>query len=76
MSAPAAVQNIHVCRTQRTLSLTLPHSTSEYEYAVLPRKFSSSGRTVNSEGYTPLTVAGNVTNLFLPRLSFTVTGFK
>ena len=42
----------------------------------MPKKFLSSGLTVNSEGYTPLTVAGKVTNLFLPRLSFIVTGLR
>ena len=41
----------------------------------MPRKFLSSGATVNSDGYTPDTSAGKVTNLFLPRFNLTVTGF-
>ena len=40
----------------------------------MPRKLLSDGLTVKSEGYTPLTTAGKVTNLLRPRLSLTVTG--
>lgn len=36
-------------------------------------KFLSDGLTVKSDGYTAFKVAGKVTNLFLPKLSFTIT---
>lgn len=53
------------------LIFTAPHKRSEYEYAVFPRKFFSSGSTVKRAGYTPESTPEKVSDLFLPRFTFT-----
>jgi hypothetical protein len=55
------------------LIFTFPQSTSEYEYAVLPKKSSSSGFTVNRAGYIPDNIPEYRTLLFLPKFTCTAT---
>ena len=55
------------------LIFTAPQSRSEYEYAVFPKKFFSSGCMVKRAGYTPESTPEKVRDLFLPKLTFTLT---